>query len=228
MTVHHPKSVGETVAMRHELIDSAYIAGGTEILRLGARPVADIIDISELISDEISEKDGRIYIGARATLETLRTSEIVPQFLRDAAAFCFSFEKRNSATVGGNLYLKRQDSYLAAAFAAAEAEVILECTKGEKIKPIDVYLSKKCRGLVKYYVVDKARKGKVRRFGRTASSHAAMIAAESNGVYAISASGSELAIGRDPDLYKSIEFISDLEGSAEYKRYLASIVFKEA
>lgn len=228
MIVHHPESVSEAVSLRHELIDSAYLAGGTEILRLGARPVSDIIDISKLISDEIIEKNGRIYIGARATLEALRASDIVPQFLREAASFCFSFEKRNSATVGGNLYLKRQDSYLAAAFAAAEAEVILECTKGEKNKPIDVYLSKKCRGLVKYYVIDKAREGKVKRFGRTASSHATLIAAESNGVYAISASGSDLAIGRNPDIYKSIEFVSDLEGSAEYKRYLASIVFKEA
>lgn len=228
MVIHHPKTVEEAVVLRHELIDSAYLAGGTEILRLGSRPVNDIIDINELVSDRIFEKNGLVYIGARASLETLRTSQLVPSFIRDAAAFCYSFEKRNSATVGGNLYLNRSDSYLSAAFSVAEAEVILQCTSGEKHKPISVYLSKKCRGLVKFYVIDKCRNGKVYRFGRTASSHAALIAAESNEIYAISSSGSALAVGRTPELYKEIEFVTDLEGSAEYKQYLAKIVFEEA
>ncbi len=228
MTVHHPDTSHEAVRLRHELIDSAYLAGGTELLRLGARPVSDLIDISGLVSDEIVEKDGFVLIGARTTLESLLSCELAPGFIREAAGFCFSFEKRNAATVGGNLSLHRTDSYLASAFAAAEAEVILECTSGEKRKPIAEYLSKRCRGLVRYFAVDKDRTGRVWRFGRTASSHAALIAAESNGTYAVSSSGSPLAIGSSPDLYKSIGFVSDLEGSAEYKRYLASIVFEEA
>lgn len=227
MRVHHPSTVHEAVELRHRFEDSAYLAGGTEILRLNGKNAEDIIDISSLVSDRIEERDGKLYIGALVTLESLLKADSVPAFLREAAAFCFSFEKRNSATVGGNLAARRSDSYLVAAFASAEAEVVLECEKGEKVKSLKEYLSKDCRALIKYIVVDKNRTGFVKRFGRTQSSHATLIAASSCGVYALSSSSSPLAVGTTPDIYKEIEFKSDLEGSAEYKRYLASIVFEE-
>ncbi len=227
MLVHHPKSLNEAVMLRHDLENSAYLAGGTEILRLGAKPVDNIIDISKLLSDKIEERDGKLYIGARTTLETLFENSAVPAFIREASAFCFSFEKRNSATIGGNIAARRSDSYLASALAASDAHLIVECKHGEKEKTIAEYLSKNCRALIKFIVIDKNKSGFVKRFGRTASTHATLIAAYSDGIYSLSVSSSPIAIGRSKDIYKTIEYKSDLEGSAEYKRYLASIVFEE-
>lgn len=227
MTVHHPKNLNEAVLLRHDLENSAYLAGGTELLRLGAKPVDNIVDINNLVSDKIEERDGKLYIGARTTLETLYESKNVPAFIREAASFCFSFEKRNSATVGGNIASKRCDSYLLAAFAVSDAVVVLECKHGEREKSLAEYLSKDCKALIKYIVIDKNRNGFIKRFGRTASAHATLIAAYSDGIYALSVSSSPIAIGNSKDIYKEIDFKSDLEGSAEYKKYLASIVFEE-
>ena len=54
-------------------------------------------------------------------LQQLVESDLIPAFIKEAAKFCASFAKRNAATVGGNLALRRDDSYLAAAFCAATA-----------------------------------------------------------------------------------------------------------
>ena len=50
-------------------------------------------------------------------------------------------------------------------------------------------------------------------------------AAASEGIYALSVSGSGFAYGTDPDLADTMEFTDDISGSAEYKKYLAKIVF---
>ena len=227
MIIHRPQTASEAVQLRYAKPDTtAYLAGGTDDLRLGgAAEGKELIDINALGFDTIEEKNGKIYIGARVTLQQLVESDLIPAFVKEAAKFCASFVKRNSATVGGNLALRRDDSYLAAALCAAEAKLIALTAKGEKEEAVCEYLQGKCKCLLEYIVIDKDRDGWVKRFGNTSASHATLIAAESNGVYALSVKGSPLACGNTPDLYETMEFCDDLAGSAEYKKYLASVVF---
>lgn len=227
MIIHRPQTAAEAVQIRRTSPDTtAYLAGGTDDLRLGgAAEGKELIDINALGFDTIEEKDGKLYIGARVTLQQLIDSELIPTFIQEAAKFCASFAKRNSATVGGNLALRRDDSYLAAAFCAAEATLIGLGGKGEKVEAIYDYLTGTCKCLIQYIVIDKNREGWVKRFGNTSASHATLIAAESKGVYALSVKGSKLACGNTPDLYETMEFCDDMTGSAEYKKYLAKTVF---
>ena len=227
MIIHHPRTASEAVQIRYANPEgTAYLAGGTDDLRLGgAAEGKELIDINALGFDTIEEKNDKVYIGARVTLQKLIESDLVPAFLKEAARFCVSFAKRNSATVGGNLALRRDDSYLAAAFCAAEAKLIALSAKGEKEENIYNYLKGDCKCLLEYIVIEKDREGFVKRFANTVSSHAALIAAESNGVYALSVKGSPLVCGNTPDLYEMIAFTDDLTGSAEYKKYLAKTVF---
>lgn len=229
MVIHQPGTLKEAVKLRHEIENSSYLAGGTEVLRLGSSidSNAELIDINALLDKSIAERDGKIFIGGGASLQSIKDSEILPDFIKNAASFCSSFEKRNSATIGGNIALKRDDSYMLAALVAAEAEVIIECHAGEKIKPISVYIEKACKGVVKYIVIPSGRKGWSKKIAISSASRAILIAAESEGVYALSVSGSPLAFSKDKDLYKSIEYKSDYRASAEYKKYLASVVFDE-
>lgn len=229
MIIHQPKSIEEAVKLRHDIENSSYLAGGTEVLRLGSSidPDAELIDITKLVDRSIFEKDGKVYIGGGATLQAIKASCIVPGFIRDAAAFCSSFEKRNSATVGGNVALKREDSYMLSSLVAAEADVVIQCHSGEKVKPLSTYIEKNCKGIIKYVVIPASRKGWSKKISLTSSSHAILIASESEGNYALSVSGSAFAYGKDENLYKAMEFRSDLRGSAEYKKYLASVVFEE-
>ncbi len=225
--IYHPKTPQEAVDLRKEHADTAvYLAGGTDDLRLGgAAGGKDLIDITGFDFNTITEKDGKICIGALCTLQDVIESDLVPAFIKEAAAFCASFAKRNSATVGGNIGLRRSDSYMAAALTAADAVLKTVTPHGEEDKAIGEYLQSDCMRLIEYIVIDKDRTGWVRRFGNTSSSHAALIAAVSGGRYALSASGSELAYGTAADLADHMTFVDDMTGSAAYKKYLASIVF---
>lgn len=227
MIVHHPRTAAEAVQLRYANPDTTvYFAGGTDDLRLGgAAEGKELIDINALGLNTIEEKEGKLHIGARVTLQQLVDSDLVPAFIKEAAKFCASFAKRNSATVGGNLALRRDDSYLAAALCAAEAKIVALGDKGEKEETAYDYLKGGCKCLIEYIVVDKARTGWVKRFGNTSASHAALIAAESGGVYALTVKGTGLACGSTPDLYETMAFHDDLSGSAEYKKYLAKTVF---
>ena len=225
--IYHPKTPQEAVALRKEHADTAvYLAGGTDDLRLGgAAGGKDLIDITGFDFNTITEKDGKICIGALCTLQDVIESDLAPSFIKEAAAFCASFAKRNSATIGGNIGLRRSDSYMAAALTAADAVLKTVTPHGEEDKAIGEYLQSDCMRLIEYIVIDKDRTGWVRRFGNTSSSHAALIAAVSGGRYALSASGSELAYGTAADLADHMSFVDDMTGSAAYKKYLASIVF---
>ena len=126
---------------------------------------------------------------------------------------------------GGNIGLRRSDSYLAAALTAADAVLKSVTPHGEEDKAIGEYLQSDCKRLIEYIVIDKNRTGWVKRFGNTSSSHATLIAAESNGIYALSVSGSSFAYGTTPDIAEQVTYVDDLTGSAAYKKYLAGIVF---
>ena len=98
--------------------------------------------------DKIEICGDSLCIGSRCTLQDLAENEAVPDFIREAARFCSSFVKRNAATVGGNLGLRRDDSYLAAALTAADAILICMTPHGEKEKKIGEYLQSECKSLI--------------------------------------------------------------------------------
>lgn len=227
MKIYHPQTPLEAVMLRKENAATAvYLAGGTDDLRLGgAAEGKDLIDINHLGMDKIEIKGEKLCIGSRCTLQEIAESELVPAFIREAARFCSSFARRNAATIGGNLGLRRDDSYLAAALTAADAVLLRMTPHGENEKKIGEYLQSSCKALIMAVVIDKNRTGRVKRFGNTAASHAAVIAAESEGIYALSIHGSGLAYGDSPAIAEALTYTDDITGSAEYKKYLAKIAF---
>ncbi len=228
MRIYHSSDAAEAVRLRHELEGSHYLAGGTEVMRLGSSIAADapLIDITGLPLSGIRQENGKVIIGALTTLEEIRNSALVPAFIRDAAAFDASLQLRNSATIGGNFALRRFDSYMIPALLASEADVSLMCTKGEKHKSAAEYFSRKeCRALLLSFSVSAGREGESVRIARSSHAHAAVTGARSEGVYAYAVSSSGIAYG-GPDAWKEISFTDDLTGSADYKRYLASVLFK--
>ena len=227
MNITKPGTAQEAVELRRDLKDKAvYLAGGTDDLRLGgAAEGKELIDINGLVPKTIEIKDGKLSIGALATFNELIANPLVPDFVKEAARFCASFAKRNSATVGGNLGLRRDDGYLAAAMMAAEAVLICLTPDGEKETPVCEYLTGDCRCLIERVVIDADRSGWIKRFGNTSSSHATLIAAESKGVYALSVHGGGFACGASPEIAKELDYVDDLTGGAAYKKYLAETVF---
>ena len=229
MVIHHPSTALEAVMKRKEISNSVYLSGGTEDLRLGGQGEGkELIDINGLLpSHSIRRADGMIEIGALATLQDLMESDLIPQCVKNGAGLCASFEKRNSATVGGNIASRRDDSYLGALFSVMDVDMHSVTPHGEENKKVGDYFNTPCRRLIMYFVVDPKKKAFLRRFGNTSSSHATLIAASCDGKYALSVKGAKMVIGSPPLIYKDVEYVSDITGSAEYKKYLASIVFEE-
>lgn len=227
MKIYKPTTAREAVELRVAHADDAvYLAGGTDDLRLGgAAKDKALIDLSGLLPNTVEVKDSKLVIGALATFNTLIDSPLVPDFLKEAAHFCASFAKRNSATVGGNLGLRRDDGYLAAALLAAEAVLHCVTPHGEKDVPVCEYLTGDCRCLIETVSLDADRVGWVKRFGNTSSSHATLIAAESKGVYALTVHDGGFACGASPEIAKELRYVDDLTGGAAYKKYLAETVF---
>lgn len=228
MQIYHPKTALEAVTLRRDNPDTAvYLAGGTDDLRLGSEAAGkDLIDLNGLRLRGIRLEEGKLVIGALCTFNELLESPLVPAFLKEAAGFCASFVKRNSATVGGNLGLRRCDSYLGAALTAAEAVLTLQTPERVKQQPVGEYLKSDCKALIVEITLDPERTGWIKRFGNTAASHATLIAAESNGVYALSVHGSGLVWGDSPAIAEQLAYVDDLTGGAEYKKYLAKTVFE--
>lgn len=229
MQVYQPKTKEEAVKMRVENENSRYLAGGTDILRLNgdADENTVLIDISNLVEKGISDMgNGIIKVGALTTFNEMIDSPLVPEVIKEASLFNASFARRNSATVGGNIALRRDDSYLMALFAALGVKFESTTLHCESEKSVEEYASSHCKRLISYFMIDTKKSAWVRRFGLSSTTHAALIAAVSDdGHYALSVKGSPLVCGDSPDIWQKAVYTGDLTGSAEYKQYLAKTVF---
>lgn len=227
MRIIHPLSLEEAVAIRGKEKDSSYLSGGTAVLSLaGGVEASAVVDISTLVDSSISRDGKHIAIGGGATLEAIASGP-VPAFIREAARYCASLQLRSQATIGGNIALRRFDSFLIPSLYAASAVLTVVTDDGRKDIAIEEYVRDRGSISIIERVTIEEAEGESRRIGRASHSHAALIAARSGSRYCYEASGSGIAFG-GMDSWKDIEFKDDLTGSAEYKRYIASVIFEEA
>lgn len=120
---------------------SAYLAGGTDLLRFGGQGNANLLislkKVPALRGIAAQERE-IIRIGAMTTFQEALDSDLVPSYLKEALRYMGSRTKRNMATLGGNVAAMRDDSYLGAVLLAAHAKLILRRKKaGDKRKNID-------------------------------------------------------------------------------------------
>ena len=123
--------------------DAAFLAGGTEINRLGSLvspgTLISIRKIEELKT--IGACDGKVVIGAGCTFQDVIECEIVPDYLKEACHYMGSRIKRNMATIGGNIAMKRDDSYIVPTLIAAGAALMLMDSEGKTCDvPVEEYL----------------------------------------------------------------------------------------
>lgn len=213
---------------------AVFIAGGTEVNRLGsdAAAAADtLISLKKCAGlGDITEEAGYVSIGSMTTFQTLIESDKVPGWLKEAAHFMASRTKRNMATIGGNIAACRSDSYLIPALRAAGAVLGLCCGNGkaERIGLCE-YLDKKDayeNALITSVTVPEDIKLVSRRYSNTAQSHAVLTmsaALDEEGVHMAGAVKNvgilhfcdlEKAFNEDPDISeeKIIEMVRTCTG----------------
>lgn len=234
---------------------SAFLAGGTEDNRLNstvdAKTLICIGRIAEL--DGITKKDGFIRIGAMTTFQDLLDSSLVPDYLKDACRFMGSRTKRNMATIGGNIALRRTDSYLYPTLIASHAVLELMDARGEVCERCACcYLKhyeelKDC--LIVSVSVPQYANVVSKRYANTVQSHAVLTVSvgESEGRIRVGVAAKNTALKSlceisealsqknlsDDEIKKLIEADSDLRfekdifGSPEYKRYLLAVTISD-
>ena len=240
---------------------SAFLAGGTEINRLGSTVEAsrligigrlDALDGIDKITDEESGIE-YVRIGAMSTFQDIVENPLTPGYLKEACLFMGSRTKRNMATIGGNVALRRTDSYLYATLLACNANLSLMCRDGAIIRrcakgyleDYDEYRDM----LITEILVPAGATVATKRYSNTVQSHAVLTvsAAVTDGVLriavaakdtflgllsAIAASFSE-AIPSDDEILKMVSsdaklcFRDDMFGSLQYKRYLLSVTIAD-
>ena len=237
--------------------NSAFLAGGTEINRLGscvdAGTLISIGRIAEL--DGVSVLDDCVRIGAMCTFQDIVENKDVPLFIKDACLFMGSRTKRNMATIGGNVALGRTDSYLCATLLACHAGIILMDGKGTSVRRcVKGYLENRAEYadmLIEAILIPADAAAVSKRYSNTVQSHAVLTvsAGISEGLLRIAVAAKDTYLGLLPDISTAIaesekplsdealldmvkacpvlDFRQDMFGSPEYKRYLLAVTIAD-
>ena len=249
------KSVSQAVKLKNE--DSAFLAGGTEVNRLGSSVKAKtLIGINRLLFNQIENakvegKDGKkhdfVKIGALATFQNVVESSVVPEYLRIACNYMSSRTRRNMATVGGNVSLLRDDSYISPVLLSSGAKI--EFSTG-RIVDFNDYLNNRKKfdnSLITSVYVRPNGYTVSKRYSNTAASHAVITMAVSwyrSGGFSIALALKNAGLFKLSQLEELVnanlrskerEFLSyfkeewkcritdDIFGSEDYKRYLLGV-----
>ena len=127
---------------------SAYLAGGTEALRLDSPVTAgNYVSVRRTPAlREVGAGSGIVRIGASCTFQELAENDLVPGYLKEALRFMGSRTKRNMATIGGNIASCRDDSYLIPTLIAAGAGLELIDSAGNVLPvAVQAYVSDKSK-----------------------------------------------------------------------------------
>lgn len=155
----------ESIEEAYELnsIKGNVILGGMGWARMQFSNINTAIDISNLGLKGIVEEKDKIVIGAMTTLRELETSEILKKYFgqapEESVKSILGIQFRNSATIGGSLYMKFGFSDVLTFFLALDTEI--QMYKNGILK-IDDFLKNPLRGDILMNVFVKKTPMKVR------------------------------------------------------------------
>lgn len=239
------RASGIQEALSYKDQDSAFFAGGTGIgwkdSGIHAKKLIVIPDDDGITN--ISSTEDHIRIGALVTFTQALEDPLVPGYLKEALRFCGSLQKRNMATLGGNVASWRCDSYLIPTLIASNAQLCLAVkdSVSENIIGIDQYAANRDSykdSLITALLVKP--EGRVDASGKSAE---VCVISKRYANTVESHAGLTIAMGREMDEYrigiaikgcgiflpdimnwgiswKKAGVKDDMYGTEEYKRYL--------
>ena len=180
------KDVAEAVALKKEP-GAAFLAGGTEINRLNS-----LVEASSLVAltrvpelSFIKVEGAFVEFGAMCTFQQVVDAKETPSYFKEVCLYMASRTKRNMATLGGNIAICRDDSYLWPTLLACDASLNLLDSEGEKsFVSVDFYLEnyEELKDQLIFSVVIPASCNIAsKRYSNTAQSHAVLTMSASNG-----------------------------------------------
>lgn len=232
---------------------AAFLAGGTEVNRLGSDIAAKadtLISLKKCAGLDRIESDGKnVRIGAMCTFQQIAESEKAPGYMKEAVMFMASRTKRNMATIGGNIAALRSDSYLLPVLFAVCARLEVLTADGKDNICIDSFKESAEAGkdmLITEVIIPAGIRVVSKRYSNTAQSHAVLTMSAALTGKGVAVAGAikncgivrfrefEEKIRNNPSLSEEeiIEMVrngsklrigDDMFGSEEYKRYLIGV-----
>lgn len=189
-------SVEEAISLK--TAGSAFLAGGTEINRLNTSVDAPVLIAIRKLEElsAVTEEGDTVWIGAAVTFQRTVEHPLIPDWFKEACRMMVSRTKRNMATVGGNIALLRDDSYIMPALLAARASIVYADKDGtETCVDICGYMDARRAGklndaLILRVGLPTGRKICLKRYANTAMSHSVL-----NIAYGASSGGKDISIG---------------------------------
>jgi carbon-monoxide dehydrogenase medium subunit len=236
---HRPADIHAAWTLLAELGSDAHVlAGGTEVLvdlkqhTFGTRHLVSLRDLAEL--REIRVDDRGLYIGSMATHETIVRSDVVRRTfpaLSDAAATLAAVQVRNRGTIGGNFCSAVPSADLPPICIAAGAEVILAGPDGERAVAAETFFEGPRQTVRKH---EELLLGILipRSAWHPGTGAVVLGAVHPVPLLAETASSSTVGHSLSPELSRAVgeiaagecSPISDVRGSAEYRRELVRVL----
>lgn len=212
---------------------TAVVGGGTRLHAVAAEGPVQVVDLQALGLDRISPcRDGRVRIGATATLQQICGSAEVPPVLRDAARRERPSTLRAQATLGGCVASAEADSELLAALLAHDA-VLSIAGHGE---PATIGLTEFLAApppagawILTGLTIDGSGKSATARAARTWADRpivaaVAQITATGQQRLALAGVAAAPVLLRGPSDIAALKPPGDFRGSGEYRRALAAVL----
>lgn len=215
--------------------DAVFLGGGTEINRLGSSVSAATLVALKTPPARPRREGDNVVLPLGTTFQAVARSTIVPPCLKEAALFMGSLPKRNMATIAGNLYLHRDDSYMTPCLLAMGAWVELDDGSDYTVKEYLARFEELKRRIITSITVPLDTVVFQKRVAATVESHAVVTAAANRAVGFAAVKGTGLVTVnlagaktqedvRQAVTDAQIYFKDDVHGGAEYKRYLLATV----
>lgn len=242
-----PASVDEAVSLKEKSGAKACYFGGGSRINTSAHDFEVAISLEALNLNKIEDGQNELVIGSQVTLQELIDAAGVASDIKEAAGHMASRHTRNLSTIGGDIASNIIDSVMIPCLMANAA--VLDTAEDGEIS-IDDYISQKKSSLIKSVKVPKAgrkialKKVAVQTHAIPVISAAVSISADGNDAV-VAVSGLKGGVARlgsvesawvsgDADketiekiVGDAVQFNADLQGSAEYKTYVAGVTIAD-
>ena len=226
---HRPSSLEEAADLLADPLRRA-IGGGTVVVPdvRTVRPVGvEVVDLQDLPLSEVTERDGRLVLGAMSRVGEVMRNERTPDLLVELARRELPSTLRHQATIGGTVALADPDSVLVAGLLVHDAVVELH---GAEPRPLGQSIAE-CVGqrIVTAVSLDPSGRGAIAATGRTPADEpivSAVARRTDDGIVRLALTGvapSPIEVSVD-DPTAGLEPPGDFRGSGEYRLHLAGVL----
>lgn len=229
---HRPESVAAALELLgREGVDTAILAGGTQLVPDQAPFVDEVVDLQAAGLDRLEPQEGQLLLGAMLRVQALVDAEEAPSLLREMARREGPNTFRNQGTIGGAIVTAEPESELLAALLVYDAVVTVETPAGAQGMPLRDFLADVEAGLRGGLLISvtvptggETAHARVARTPQDTPIVAALARRDGDNLTLALCGVAETPVLVDPAELDGLQPPADFRGSSEYRREMAKVL----